>query len=106
LLILAVVLFGFIENGLWFAKKLELFFVNDLGAPFNTGLIVSVAILFGGLFYGIFKTIKKRPVLHFVLINTLVFFIGYSSYALIIIRADANTPVNLNNPSNVFALGE
>ena len=104
LLILAVVLFGFIENGLWFAKKLELFFVNDLGAPFNTGLIVSVVILFGGLFYGIFKTIKKQPVLHFVLINTLVFFIGYSSYALIIIRADADTPINLNNPSNVFTL--
>jgi len=104
LLILAVVLFGFIENGLWFAKKLELFFVNDLGAPFNTGLIVSVAILFGGLFYGVFKTIKKRPVLHFALINTLVFFIGYSSYALIIIRANADTPINLNNPSNVFAL--
>lgn len=104
LLILGVVLFGFIENGLWFAKKLELFFVNDLGAPFNTGLIVSVVILFGGLFYGIFKTIKNRPVLHFVLINTLVFFIGYSSYALIIIRADADTPINLNNPSNVFAL--
>ncbi len=104
LLILGIVLFGFIENGLWFAKKLELFFVNDLGAPFNTGLIVSFALLFGGLFYGIFKTIKKRPVLHFVLINTLVFFIGYSSYALIIIRANADTPINLNNPSNVFAL--
>jgi hypothetical protein len=104
LLILGVILFGFIENGLWLAKKLELFIINELGAPFNTGLIVFVTLLFGGLFYGIFKTLKKRSVLHFILINTLVFFIGYSSYALIIIRANAETPINLNNPSNVFSL--
>ena len=101
-LILGIILFGFIQNGLWPAKKLELIFVNGMGFPFNTGLVVFVLLLFGGLFYGVFKTMKKHPVLHFVLINTLVFFIGYSSYALIIIRANANTPVNLNDPSNVF----
>ncbi len=104
LIILGVILFGFIQNGLWFAKKLELFLVNGLGAPFNSGLILFFALLFGGLFYGIFRTMKKKPVLHFILLNVLVYFIGYSSYALIIIRANVDTPINLNNPSNVFAL--
>ena len=104
ILILGIILFGFIQNGLWPAKKLELWLVNDLGLPFNSGLILTVILLFGGLFFGIFYTFRKKPVLHFVLLNVLVYFIGYSSYALIIIRADANTPINLNNPSNVFAL--
>ncbi len=104
LLILGVILFGFIQNGLWFAKKLELFLVNGMGAPFNSGLILFFALLFGGLFYGIFRTLNKKPAVHFILLNVLVYFIGYSSYALIIIRANADTPINLNNPSNVFAL--
>jgi len=104
LLILGMILFGFIQNGLWPAKQLELMLVNGMGMPFNSGLLLFVTLLFGGLFYGLFRTYGKKPVLHFILLNTLVYFIGYSSYALIIIRADANTPINLNNPSNVFAL--
>ncbi|NPA36389.1 MAG: DUF2723 domain-containing protein [Chlorobi bacterium] len=104
LLILGIILFGFIQNGLWLAKKLELILVNGFGAPFNSGLVLFAALLFGGLFYGIFKTYNKKRKLHFLLLNILVYFIGYSSYALIIIRANAETPINLNNPSNVFAL--
>ncbi len=104
LLILGIILFGFIQNGLWPAEKLELLLVNGFGMPFNSGLILFAVILFGGLFYGLFKTLGKKPVAHFILLNVLVYFIGYSSYALIIIRANADTPINLNNPSNVFGL--
>ena len=37
-------------------------------------------------------------------LSLLVIFIGYSSYALLIIRSSAETPMNQNSPDNVFAL--
>jgi len=101
--ILVVLLFGFIQNGLWIADKLELLFVNSWGLPFQTGLIGFVILLFGGLFFAVFRTAGKRHVSHALSVVLLVFFIGYGSYAMIIIRASANTPINLNDPSNVFA---
>ena len=39
-----------------------------------------------------------------IALSVLVIFIGYSSYALLLIRASANTPMNQNAPDNVFAL--
>lgn len=101
--ILIIILFGFIQNGLWIADKLELLFVNSWGLPFQTGLIAFVILLFGGLFFAVFHTAAKRHISHALSVVLLVFFIGYGSYAMIIIRASANTPINLNDPSNVFS---
>ncbi len=49
---------------------------------------------------------RKIPVRVFnvVVLSVFVIFIGYSSYALLLIRASANTPMNQNAPDNVFAL--
>jgi hypothetical protein len=49
---------------------------------------------------------KKLPVriLTLVVMSTFVIFIGYSSYALLLIRSSAHTPMNQNAPDNVFAL--
>ncbi|MBJ2191231.1 MAG: DUF2723 domain-containing protein [Muribaculaceae bacterium] len=49
---------------------------------------------------------KKLPVriLNLVVMSIFVIFIGYSSYALLLIRASANPPMNQNAPDNVFAL--
>ncbi|WP_430811846.1 MULTISPECIES: glycosyltransferase family 117 protein [unclassified Carboxylicivirga] len=102
--ILALILFVIIQNGLWLASHLELFMVNSLGLPFNSGLLLFVLLLFGTLFYMVFKTRIKNNWQHLAAVITLVFMIGYSSYALIIIRADANPPINLNAPSDVFSL--
>ena len=102
-LILGVILFLFVQNGLWLAAKMELFMVNQMGLPLQSGLITFVLLLFAILFYAVFKTRAKNNLLHFISINLLVFFIGYGSYALIIIRANAQTPINLNDPSHVFA---
>ncbi len=50
--------------------------------------------------------VKKLPVriLNLVTLSILVIFIGYSSYALLLIRSSAETPINQNAPDNVFAL--
>ena len=85
----------------WF----ELFFVNTLGLPYNSGLLIFIVAVFGGLAYGIFNSIKKnRRLLNHILTAILVVMIGYSSYAMIMIRSSARPPMNQNNPSDIFSL--
>ncbi|MCH5216276.1 MAG: DUF2723 domain-containing protein [Muribaculaceae bacterium] len=64
--------------------------------------VVLTAIL---LFY-LFKMCKTIPtrVFSLIIMSIVVIFIGYSSYALIIIRSSAHTPMDQNSPDNVFAL--
>ncbi len=61
-----------------------------------------LVILFGYLFL-FCKKIPQR-VFNVAVLCVLVIFIGYSSYALLLIRASANTPMNQNAPDNVFSL--
>ena len=55
----------------------------------------------------LFKFCKRIPTRIFALtiMSIFVIFIGYSSYALILIRSNAQTPMDQNSPDNVFALG-
>jgi len=80
-----------------------------IGLPFLTGgalgVILGLALL-GGLGYFLFK--QKQ--INLVLLNTALLcmmsiVIGYSSYALILIRSAANTPMDQNSPEDVFSLG-
>lgn len=50
---------------------------------------------------------KRLPVRILTLcsLSILVMFVGYSSYALLLIRSEANPPMNQNAPDNVFSLG-
>ncbi|MCU4157086.1 DUF2723 domain-containing protein [Carboxylicivirga sp. A043] len=102
--ILGILLFGVIQNGLWLAGKLEIMLVNGMGLPLNSGLLLFALLIFGGLFFITFRTRSNNNWQHMAAVISLVFLIGYSSYAMIIIRADANTPINLNDPSDVFSL--
>jgi len=87
------------------AEWFELFFVNLLGLPYNTGLLVFVAVLVAGLIMGIRYSLKsKRVILNYVMTCLTVIMIGYSSYAMIMIRSSAKPPMNQNNPSDVFSL--
>ena len=75
------------------AGKFELLFVNGMGMPFNSGVIVYALLLFGGMIFGIYYTHNKRSVLwNTILLSLFVVVIGYSSYAIIVIRSAANTP--------------
>ena len=158
--ILAAVLYGVVPGivrvGGWF----ELFFVNTLGCPFNTGEIIYIALLVGIIIWAIWETYNDRSekreniaflasvamlgipfygfgwssvvigiivlaILWFVvnykrkgvaLVNSrikntsllcmLMLMIGYSSYALIVIRSSANPPMDQNSPEDIFTLGE
>ena len=85
----------------WF----ELLFVNVVGLPYNSGLLFYVVLVFAGLSYGIYYSLKKnRVILNYSLTILTVIMIGYSSYAMIMIRSSAKPPMNQNNPSDVFSL--
>ena len=146
---------GIVKVGGWF----ELFFVNTLGMPFNTGLVfyifcliatvlwairetlvqksrrmnlsylVAVGML-GIPFYGygwssfviglvvlgilavaLSRKVQGKPLISPRIMNTsllcmLMIMIGYSTYAVIVIRSTANPPMDQNSPEDIFTLGQ
>lgn len=83
----------------------DLFFVNVIGLPFNSGLFIFIILLIASLSCGIFYTLKNnRQLVNIVLTVFAVILIGYSSYALIMIRSAANPSLDQNNPENLYSL--
>ncbi|MCI1282547.1 MAG: DUF2723 domain-containing protein [Prevotella sp.] len=161
--IVAAVLYGIVPGIITVGGWFELFFVNTLGCPFNTGEIVYIILLVATVIWAIYETYtdknEKRENLAFLLAvamlgipfygygwsafitgivvlailwfglnykhtankqkvsfisarvkNTallcmLMLMIGYSSYALIVIRSSANPPMDQNSPEDIFTLG-
>jgi hypothetical protein len=84
------------------AGQFDIFFVNTLGLPFNTGIIFFILLLVGGLVYGIRYSVRKnKATLNTALLAAAFVLIGYSSYSLILIRANFDPTINLNNPDDV-----
>ena len=159
--ILAAVLYGVVPGIITVGGWFELFFVNTLGMPFNTGEIIYIILLvatviwavyetqtqkhsltvqniafllaFGMLgipFYGwgwtafiigivvlaalwfvLKMTREKLPLIsarakNTILLCMLMLMIGYSTYALIVIRSSANPPMDQNSPEDIFTLGD
>jgi len=87
------------------AGKFELFSVNNLGLPFNVGTVVYFLTLIGLLAYGIYYTQKNEKVVYNTMLLALTFvLIGYSSFLMLVIRSNADTPINENNPKNAVNL--
>ena len=81
------------------------FFVNIMRMPFNTGILVLVLLIIAGIIWGLrYSRNNNKVVLHTAITLVAVILIGYSSFALILIRASANPPMNQNHPDNAFAL--
>ena len=102
-LLIGVILFclipGVVKLGGWF----ELLFTNVLGCPYNTGLICYILLLTGTIIIAYYR-VKQRFV-KLSLACLLMMLIGYSSYGVIFIRANAQTPMCENAPDNIFSLG-
>jgi hypothetical protein len=87
------------------AEWFELLFVNVFGLAYNTGLFVFVITVIGLLITGIRFSLKhNKVVLNYIITCLAVIMIGYSSYAMIMIRSSAKPPMNQNNPSDIFSL--
>jgi len=85
--------------------KTELYFVNELGFNFNSGtltfLLFLISLIIGGL---IISHRKNLPNLNTLILSFLVFLIGYSSFFVLIIRSNANTPIDENSPEDAVSL--
>ncbi len=75
------------------------------GIPFiGSSLFIPVLIMIAlGAWLIMSKSLPVR-ILNIIVLSVFVIFIGYSSYALLLIRSSANTPMNQNGPDNVFSL--
>lgn len=105
ILLLAFMLEIVIAGVPFFASKFELLFVNSFGLPYFTGVAFYMALLFGLLIFGIIYTRKKLAVVwNTIWLSIFVIMIGYSSYAMIVIRSAANTPLDESNPETIFLL--
>ncbi len=83
----------------------EVFFINSIGLPFNSGTII-MGLLFAAAFYFGLNYTRKN---NYRTANTLVLcamflFLGFSSWLMLPIRANANVVVNENNPADARAL--
>jgi len=95
-------LFPFI---LRYFSVMELFFVNKFHLPFNSGSIIAALIMLIVFYYTISYTRKKNLVgLNTLVLSVLFMVIGFSSWLMLPIRANANTTINENNPSSAREL--
>jgi hypothetical protein len=103
--LVAVVMFVLIPGIVILAQWFELIFVNGLGAPYFTGVVIYILLLISGIVWGLKYTAKNNKALaNTIILGFTVLIIGYSSYAMIVIRSSANPPMDQNNPDNPFAL--
>ncbi|HLW31185.1 MAG TPA: DUF2723 domain-containing protein [Aequorivita sp.] len=104
----AVLLFIFIfllPMTMKFFSGLEVFFINSIGLPFNSGTIIA-GLIFIGLFYYLLRYTRSKGFVHLntLVLCTLFIFIGFSSWMMLPIRANAGTVINENNPDDAREL--
>ena len=103
--LLALVFFVMIPWIPRLAAYFDLFFVNVLGLPFNTGAAFFAVALLAVCFLGLFKTLEKGKVLwNTALLCFTTILIGFSIFSVVIIRSSAKTPTNEYQPDNAFTL--
>lgn len=108
--VISIVILGGIQGGIIplivkLAAKFELFAVNTVGLPFNSGTIIYIVLLVGGIVWGLRYTASKvKPIMNTVILCFTVILIGYSSFIVLVIRSQANPPMDENNPETAVNL--
>ncbi|MBI1223126.1 MAG: DUF2723 domain-containing protein [Bacteroidetes bacterium] len=107
---IALAILGFIQVGVipgipTLAAKFDLYFVDDLGMGFGSGVIFFSVLLLVAIVAGIWwSQVKKKAILNTSLLAFAFILIGYSSYSMVVIRSLANPPIDMNNPEDPFNL--
>ena len=105
IIILAIILFGIIPYLPKLAAYFDLFFVNSLGLPFNSGAAFFMIALLVACFAGLYRTMNRNQVFaNTVLLCFTTIVIGFSLFSIVIIRSSAKTPTNEYQPDNPFTL--
>ncbi|WP_026711168.1 DUF2723 domain-containing protein [Flavobacterium filum] len=81
--------------------KTEVFMVNSIGLPFDSGTIFMTLILIAFFYFGLkYTKAKNLPQYNTLLLCVLFIFIGFSTWMMLPIRANANVVINENKPSD------
>lgn len=106
----AVLLLGFIYNIIIpqfvnLAGKFEIFFINELSLPFNSGTILFFTIIISIIISALMLSKKyEQPHINTVVLAFTFLLIGYMSFFTLIIRSNANTPIDENSPEDAVSL--
>lgn len=108
-LFFGVVILGFIQYGIIqymikIGANFDLLFVNTLGFGFGSGVIFFSILVVAITIWLTYYSIKKnKPVLNLAMLSFIFILFGYSSFAMIVIRAKANPTLNNSNPKDAFS---
>lgn len=104
----AILLFIFkllLPNALRFFGWMEVTTVNSLGLPFHSGTVIAGLLVIAAFYFSINYTLKKGYKNANTLVLCLLFiFIGFSSWMMLPIRANAQVIINENDPSDAREL--
>jgi hypothetical protein len=104
IIIVAVLLFIFkllLPYTLAFFGKMEIFMVNSFGMPFNSGTILATLLIIAFFYFGLkYTREKEHPLFNTILLSILFVLIGFSTWTMLPIRANANVVINENKPSD------
>ncbi|WP_316809878.1 DUF2723 domain-containing protein [Pedobacter heparinus] len=104
-LLVGLVQFAIVQYLVLSAAQADLFFVNTLGLGFGSGAITFILIVISLIAFGIHYTVKHRKYkLNLALVCVAFILFGFSSYFMIVIRANAKPNINLSNPDQPFSL--
>lgn len=85
--------------------KLEIFMVNSMGMPFNSGTIFTIIVIGGAAAYGlVFSRKKDSPIGNTLILSVLFILLGYSTFVTLAVRSNADTPIDENNPEDAMSL--
>ncbi len=86
-------------------SQFELLTVNSIGLPFHSGLIPTLLLVVGVLYFGFrYAYRKQKQLLQSIMVALTMLVVSYSTIGVVLIRANANTPVNMNEPSDAHRL--
>ncbi|NNE28135.1 MAG: DUF2723 domain-containing protein [Saprospiraceae bacterium] len=88
---------------LW--AQLDLIMVNSFGLPVNSG-VIPLAFIVVGIFYFLLRwaTVNRKSLAQQLIFSAALVVAAFSTLGIVVIRANANTPINMNNPNNPFQL--
>ena len=105
MIILGLVQGVIIPGAVSLISKFELFFVNTIGLPFNSGTIIYFLAIIGAITFGLIYTKKhNKAVWNTAILGVMMLLIGYSSFAILVVRSNANPPIDENNPEDAVGL--
>ena len=105
ILLLGMIQIGVIQGLIHLAAKFELFFVNSMSMPFNSGIVVYLFFLIAVISAVVYYSRQKGWwALNTLALSVAMILIGYSSFTTIVVRSSANPPMDENDPENFFQL--